>query len=152
MSFFLQLCILILGLGIGDLDSSLVRHNIYNIVLLVSLSVLFRISRCVILCIGSSLMSFPRFDIRASGMVFFLFLLSNVFCCIYSTTFDIFRSFSFSNLSRKFLSVIDVINFDINDSVLSSWKSHSFSNSINFSQWCFGVCVSVCSAQKTREL
>ena len=41
----------------------------------------------VILCLGSSLKSFSRLDIRASGMVFFLFFRSFVFSWICSTTF-----------------------------------------------------------------
>ena len=75
---------------------------------------------CVILGIGSSLISFLRFDIKASGMVFFLFFLSYVFCCICSKTFVTSKSFPFSSLSRNSLSVIDVIIFDISGLVLNS--------------------------------
>ena len=103
---------------------------------------------CVNLCMVSCWTSFYRFDIRASGMVLFLFFRLYVFCCICSTTIGISQSFSFSSLSRKFLSVIDAIKFDISNSLLKSGKSHSFSNSNNFSQWSSGVSVAVCFAQK----
>ena len=102
----------------------------------------------VILCIGSFLMTFSRVVIRASGMVFFLLFRLCVFCCICSTIFGSSQSFSFSNLFCKFLSVIDVINFDINTLVLKSGKLHSFSISINSSQWFSSVSVSVCFPQK----
>ena len=87
---------------------------------------------CVILCIGSSLMSFSRFDVRVSGMVFFLLFLSYMFCCICPTAFGTSKSLFFNSWSRNFVSLIDIINFDISNSVLKSWKSHSFSSSNNF--------------------
>ena len=90
---------------------------------------------------------FSRFDLSSSDMVFFLFLRSFVFCWIYSTTFHTSECFSFSSLSRSFLSVIDVLSCDINISVLNSGKSHCFSSSNFFSQWTSGVSVSVCFAQ-----
>ena len=85
------------------------------------------------LCICSSLISFSRFDISVSDMLFFLLFLLYVFCCFCSATFGTSKSFSFSSLSRSFLSVIVVIKFDISDLVLESGKQHSFSDSINFS-------------------
>ena len=103
---------------------------------------------CVILCITSSLILFSRFGIRTFRMAFFLFLLSYVFCCIYSTTFSTFKSFSFNSLSLIFLWVIDVINFDIRNSVLKSGKFLSTFSSINFSQRFSGVSVFVCFAQR----
>ena len=75
-----------------------------------------------ILCIGSSLVSFSRFDIRASGMVFFLFFRSYVFCCICSTTFAKSKSFSSSSSSRIVLFVVDVIKIDKSNLVLNSGK------------------------------
>ena len=124
---------LILGLEICGPDSNLVRRNICNFELLSSFGLVPYWAVCVILCMGSSLMSSSRFDIRASGMLFFLFFRSYVFRCISSATFGTSKSFSSSSLSRNFLSVIDVINFDISTSVLKSGKSHSFSNSSSLS-------------------
>ena len=60
--------------------------------------------------------------------------------------------FFFINLSRIFLSVIDVIKSDISNSVLTSRKSHSFSNWSSFSQCSSGVSLFVCSAQKNLRL
>ena len=57
---------------------------------------------CVNLCVGSFLISFSRFDISVTGMVFFLFLLSYAFCCNSSTSFGTFNCFSFRGLSRGF--------------------------------------------------
>ena len=73
----------------------------------------FSLNSCVhCLCTSSSLISSSRFDISASGIVLFLFLLSYAFWCTCSSTFSTSNSFSFNRLSRSFLLVIDVINFD----------------------------------------
>ena len=58
------------------------------------------------------------------------------------------KSFSFNNLSRSFLSLIDVMKFDASSSVLESGKWHSFSSAISLSHWSPGVSVSVCFALK----
>ena len=137
---------------ICDLHSNSGRHNICNFGLFVSLLILSRINLHVFLCIGYSLMSFSRLDTRVFGMVLFLFLRSYVFCWICLTTFSTSKFFPFISLSRNFLSVIDVINFDKSNSMLSSGNSHSFSNSSNFSQWSSGVSLSVCFAQKNLLL
>ena len=114
-----------------------------------SLSVLFRFFPvCVILCVGSSFF-LSRFDTSCFSTVFLLFLLLYVFCCICSTTFGTSKHFSFKNLSRSFLSLIDLINFDISALLLKFGESCCFSRSIIFSQWSCGVSVFVCSAQKT---
>ena len=60
--------VLILGLDTYGSDSNLVRHNIYNFDRLVSFSLVMYFPVCVILFIGSSLMSFSRFDISSFGM------------------------------------------------------------------------------------
>ena len=103
-----------------------------------------------ILCIGSSfIICFSFVDIKASGIVFFFFFLSYVFCLISPNTFFNSSVFSFIILSRKFLSVISVMYFDINNSsgemVL---KLHSFSISNSHLQNSSGVSSSVCFAQK----
>ena len=77
-------------------------------------SVLFRnvpffVLVLLLLCVSSV-------DIRASGIVFFLFFFSYVFCFINSIIFFISRVFSFIILSRNFLSVIAVMYFDISNS------------------------------------
>ena len=95
----------------------------------------------VILCKGSFLISSFRFDISVSSIVFFLFFLSHVFCCICLTFFSTTESFSVNNLSCNFLSVVEVIKFDMSNSVLKYGKSDSFSNWNNCSQCCFGVFV-----------
>ena len=108
----------------------------------------------VILFTGSSLMSFSRFDIRASGMVVFLFFRLYVFCCICSTIFSTFKIFSFSNLFRNLLSVIDVVSFDKSKSMLNSGKLHSFSNPntiLPVVSRCFGICL-FCPKKSTPEL
>ena len=97
-------------------------------------------------------MSFPELDIWASGMVFLLFFRPYVFCWNCLTTFATSMSFSYSSLSRHFLSTIVVIKFDISNSMFNSAKSHSFSNSSNFSQWSSGVSLAVCFAQKNLIL
>ena len=81
-------------------------------------------------------------------LYFFLFFLSYVLHCICSIPFGTYQSFSFSSLCCKFLSVTDVINFNISKCVLNSGKLYSFCNSIYFSQWSIGVSVSACLAQK----
>ena len=98
---------------------------------------------CVILRIGS-LISFSQFDFSTSCLISFLYFLWYVFCCIFLTTFGTSKTFSFNSLSRKFLSVTDVINFDIGNSVLISGNLHSLSLSINFSEWSSGVSLYVC--------
>ena len=91
---------------------------------------------------------FSGFDLSASSKVFFLLFLSYVFSCISSTTFNTSKTSLFSSLSRSFLSLIDVVKFDINSLVLKSGKLHSFSISTNFYQWSSGVAVFFCFAQK----
>ena len=150
---FYKCGILLVGLDICGSDFNLVRCNICSFDLLVSLSVLFRTVRCVLFCVWALLRCFSRFDIRASGMAFFLFVRSYVFCCICLTTSGTSKSFSFSSLSRNFLLVLDVVIFDINNSALKSGKFNSFSISINISQLSSGVLVSVCFApEKSRDL
>ena len=77
------------------------------------------------------------------------FFFSYVFCLISPITFFNSSVFSFIILSRKFLSVIAVMYFDINNSsgemVL---KLHSFSISNSHLQNSSGVSSSVCFAQK----
>ena len=92
----------------------------------------------VILCIGSSVISFSRFDIIPSGIVFFSVCLSYLFSCICSTVFGMSKSFASNSLFLSFFSVIDVVHFDSSNSVLKSGKSHSLSYSLSFSQ-CPGV-------------
>ena len=58
-----------------------------------------------------------QFDVSASGEKLFLFLLSFILCCFCSTNFGTSKSYSFNNFSHNFLSVIDVISFDISSSV-----------------------------------
>ena len=106
----------------------------------------------VVLCIGPSLMSFSRLDIPASRIVFFSFSQSYVLCWICSTTFSTSKSFSFISLSHNFLSVIEVIVFDVGSSVMNSGKPHSFFNSRNLSQWSSGAFLLVCFAQKNLSL
>ena len=74
------------------------------------------VSDCSILCSGSSFISFCRFEIRASGILFFRFFLSYVFCLIISIVFFSSSFFSLINLSRSFVSVIAVINFEFSES------------------------------------
>ena len=69
---------------------------------------------------------FCRFDIRASGLVLFLFFWSYLLCCICLFASGTSKSFSFNNLSGNFLSVIDVSGFDISNWVLNSGKFPSF--------------------------
>ena len=71
-------------------------------------------------------MCFCFVDIKASGIVFCLFFFSYVFCLINSIFFTS-KDFYFIILSRNFLSVIAVINFDIsNSSAEIALKLHSF--------------------------
>ena len=103
-----------------------------------------------ILWIGSSfIICFSVVDIKASGIVFYLFFFSYVFCLIISIIFFNSSVFSFIILSRNFLSVIAVMYFDINNfSVEIVLKLHSFSISISLVQKSSGVSSSVCFAQK----
>ena len=69
-----------------------------------------------ILFIGSPLIVTVSFaEISASGIVFFLFFLSHVFCFIISFFFQL-QCFSLIILSRSCLSVIAVIYLDISNS------------------------------------
>ena len=86
----------------------------------------------VILCIGSSLIFF--FGLILDHLVW---CSSFPFCRMYFLVFvrplsEHLVFFSFSSLSRSFLSVIHVINFNISNTVLCSGRSHSFYSSINF--------------------
>ena len=103
-----------------------------------------------ILCVGFSfIMCFSFVDIRTSGIVFFLFFFSYVFCLIRLIIFFISSVFSFIILSRNFLSVIAVMYFDFSSSSAEIVvKLHSFSISINRLQNSLGVSSSVCFAQK----
>ena len=76
----------------------------------------------VMLCIGSSLISLSQFHISDCGIVSFLLFLSYVFSCICSTIYCRSKSFSFNNLSRHFLSVIDVLSLDMSNLMLKSGK------------------------------
>ena len=98
-----------------------------------------------ILCIGSSfIMCLSFVDVRASGIVFFLFFFSYVVCLISSIIFFISKVFSFIILSRNFLSVIAVMYFDISSSSSETvLKLHSFSISISRLQNSSGVSCSV---------
>ena len=140
--------ILILGQDICGSASTLVRRNICNFDLLASLSVLFRTVRCVFFCVWALLWCLFPGLILGLPVWYSSCSLGRIFCCFCCTTFSTSKSFSFSILSHIFLSVIDVIHLDISNSVLISGGWHSFSNSINFSQWSSGVSVSVCFAQK----
>ena len=102
----------------------------------------------VLLFICSSSISFSRFHLSASSIVLLLFFVSYLFYCFCLTTFDIFNSFSFKSLSISVLSVVDVIIFNLSNSVQKSGKTHSFSSSVSFSQWSSGVSVFLCFAQK----
>ena len=106
----------------------------------------------VILRLRSFSISFSLIDKRASGMVYFLFFLSYVICCICSTTFSTSKSFSFGSWSRLFSSVIDVLYLNIGNLVLISRKSQSFSESMIYSQWSSGDSVSVCFVQKNLHV
>ena len=107
------------------------------------------VSDLSILCIGSSFISFSRFDISASGMVFYQFFLSYVFCLIISIVFFSSRFFSFINLSRSFVSVIAIMNFETNkSSAVTPSNAHSFSISLSLNQMSSGVPDSVCLVQK----
>ena len=103
-----------------------------------------------ILCIGFSfILCFSFVDIRASGIVFFLFFFSYVFRFINSIVFFISKVFYFIILSGIFLSVIAVMYFDISSSSAEIvLKLHSFSISINRLQKSSGVSSLVCFAQK----
>ena len=84
----------------------------------------------VILCIGSSLIFFS--DSILEVPVWCSFCSFGRMCFV---VFDqLSESFSFNSLSRNFASVMDVMNFDISNSVLNSGKLQSFSNSCNLSQ------------------
>ena len=96
--------------------------------------------------IGSSfIICFSFVDIKASGIVFFLFFFSYVFCLISSIIIFNSSVFAFIILSRNFLSVIAVIYFDINNSSAEIvLKLHSFSISISRLQKsfrCFLFCL-----------
>ena len=135
-------------LGISGWGSSLVRWKICKLVnwsFFRSCSVFFCV--CYFLC-KFFYDFFYRLDISAFCRVFLLFFVLYVFCYNCSTIFASPKSFSFSKLSRNFLSVNDVIQFDMRNSMLKSAKTHFFSISINFSQCTSGVCVSDCFAQK----
>ena len=107
------------------------------------------VSELSILCIGSSFISFSRFDIRASGIVFFRFFLSYVFCLINSIVFANSSFYSFIKLSRSFVSVIAVINFEMSrSSAVIPPNALSFSISISLRQKSSGVSDSVCFVQK----
>ena len=72
-----------------------------------------------------------------------------VFCLIISIVFFISSFFSFITLSRRFLSVIAVISFEMsNFSVVMLLKLHSFSISIYLRNKSSGVLDSVCLVQK----
>ena len=103
-----------------------------------------------ILCVGSSLIAYFSFDdISVSGIVFFLFFFSYVFCFISSNFFFYSSVFYFLILSRNFLSVIAVMYFDINSSSAEIvLKLPSFSISINCLQIFSGVSSSLCFAQR----
>ena len=85
------------------------------------------------------LFSFVVFNV--SGIGLFIVFRLYVFCWTCST-------FSFIKLSRSFLSMIDVMNFEVSNSAPKSGKLHCFSKSSGSFHWLFGVCVSVCPAQK----
>ena len=90
-----------------------------------------------------------RFDISASGIVFLSFFFSYAFCLIISIVFFVSGFFFFISLSRSFLSVIAVMNFEMsNSSAVMFSKLHSFSISINLRQKSSGVSISVCLVQK----
>ena len=137
-----------IGLGIYDWDSNLLKCNNCNFIFGLSFRFVPYLTVHVTLCVRSSLVSFLRFDISASGIMFFLFFLFYIFCCMCSTTFATSNSFSFNGLSRYFLSVIDVIGFDTGNSVLKSGKLHYYFRSISLSQRSSVVSVAVCLAQK----
>ena len=92
---------------------------------------------------------FSFVDIKASGIVFFLFFFSYVFCFINSISFFSSKVFSFIVLSRIFVSVIAVMYFEISissaDIVL---KLHCFFISISHLRNSSGVSSSVYFAQK----
>ena len=92
---------------------------------------------------------FSRFDIRASVIVFFRFFLSYVFCLIISVVFFNSSFFSFIILSRSFVSIIAVKNFEMSrSSAVIPSNAHSFSISISLLQKSSGVSDSVCFVQK----
>ena len=97
----------------------------------------------VFFCIGF-LASFLLIFI-ASGNVFVFFCRMQL--VFFPTVFGISRSFSFISLSRNFLSVIEVINFQISFSVMKSENSQSSFISVSFSQWFSSVSVSECLSQ-----
>ena len=135
--------------GICVLGSSLVRYRIYRVFhLLFYFSVWFRI--VPFFCIGSSFISFSRLVISASGFVFFRLFRSYVFCFIISIVFFSSSFFSFISLSRSFVSVIAVMNFEMSrSSAVIPSNAHSFSVSINLRQKSSGVSVSVCHHMKS---
>ena len=103
-----------------------------------------------ILCIGSSFINcFPFDEINASGIVFFLFFFSYVFCLISVIIFFKSSVFSLIILSRNFLSFIAVIYLEIcSSSAEIVPKLHSFSISISRLQNSSGVSSSDCFAQQ----
>ena len=112
---------LILGLDICDSDSNLVRRNICKFRLLISFSVLFRTVQRVLFCVWVLLWCLlPGLILGLPVCYSSCFFRSFMFCCICSTTFSTCKSFSFSSFSHNFVSVIDVMNFDISISVLKS--------------------------------
>ena len=78
---------------------------------------------------------FSVVDINSFDIIFFL---SFVFCICW-TVFGTTKSFSSIHLSHNFLSLIDVMNFDMCRSVLKFGKCQFFSNSMNFSEWSSSV-------------
>ena len=144
---------LILMLGICVLGSSLVLmqnlHGRFPVILVFGL-----VPNFSTLCIESSLIiCFSFVVINASGIVFFLFFFSYVFCLIISIVFFISRVFSFISLSRNFLSVIVVMYLDISScSAEMVPKMHSFSISISRLQNSSGASFSDCFAQKKSPL
>ena len=68
-----------------------------------------------------------------------------LFCVLYVCGTS--ESFPVIFLCRNFLSVFDLLIFDLSSSVLNFQKSQSFSNAIYFSEWSSGVSVSGCFGQ-----
>ena len=100
-----------------------------------------------VFCVGS-FVPFPRFVIRASGMMFFRFF-SYLFSLIISMVFFNSNFFTSVCLSRSFVSVIAVMNLEMSkSSALIPSNAHFYSISISLRQKSSGVSVSDCLVQK----
>ena len=118
---------LYLTTGICVMDSSLVQCRIYTVCHL----------------------SFSLFVIKACGIVFVQLFLTFVFCFIISIVFFSSSFFSFKKMSRSFLSVLAVVNFEMSTSSADNpLNAQSFSISISQRQRFSSVSASFYLVQK----